>query len=161
MKKKVCIGLLLGFSLFFVFIVCFFFRIKVSYYENDFLAFHYDTTWKVKSGKNEVILQHKRGKIRFQEKDLGEDFIEIELKNIIKDVVYNIEEQNEDYKLIDSRIFDTSFAYLYENQDCNVLVRVYKLDEKLVVGYFEADINYFDILLDSVEEIFNSLKIIK
>ena len=39
------------------------------------------------------------------------------------------------------------------------LVNIYKKDNKVVIAYYSADSEVFDILLDSVDEIFNSIEI--
>ena len=80
-----------------------------------------------------------------------------------KDIIYGIEEQNKDYRLIN--MFDSpsdkyqSYSYLYENESNQVLVNVYKKDTKVIITYYEASNEYYDIVLDSVDTILNSLEI--
>jgi hypothetical protein len=40
-----------------------------------------------------------------------------------------------------------------------VLVNVYKKNDKLVIAYYQADSESYDVVLDSVDTILNSLEI--
>ena len=125
----------------------------------------YDTTWKPKINNNSVTLKHKKTKseINIQTKILEDNYMDIKLKEIINDIIYGIEEQNSDYRLINiydnpSDIYE-SYSYLYENDMEQTLVNIYKKDNKVVIAYFSANSEVFDILLDSVDNIFNSIEI--
>ena len=142
----------------------------VSYSVNDGgkvsgeFSVQYDASWKVKNG-NGLLLEHRKtGSIlNIQSKKIDENYIDTELKYLINDIMYSIEEQNKDYKLInvDDNISDNyeAFSYLYEKEKEQVLVNVYKYDDTIVVAYYEADSAYYDIVLDSVDTILNSLEI--
>lgn len=124
----------------------------------------YDSTWK-KVGNNEFKLKHKKtGSIlNIQSKEIEDNYIDTELKYIINDIVYSIEEQNPDYKLINtSSDISTkyeAFSYLYEKDMKQVLINIYKKNNKIVIAYYEADSNVYDIVLDSVDTILASLEI--
>ena len=139
--------------------------ISIKTYSNDSFSVKYDSTWKVKDGNNELILTHKKsnGTLSIKVKELDVSYIDTNLNDLIKDIMYSVEEQNKEYKLIsiDDNVSDKyeSYSYLYENNSDNVLVNVYKKDTKLVFVYYESNIEYFDIVLDSVDEIINSLDI--
>lgn len=135
-------------------------------YVNDNFIVEYDTTWKVLNNENELKLEHKKSKavLSIQCKVLDNNYIDTKLKDIISDVTYGIEQQNTDYRLINvgdspSDIYE-SYSYLYENGNEQVLVNVYKSDSKLIIVYYEADTKYYDIVLDSVDTILDSLEII-
>lgn len=124
----------------------------------------YDSTWK-KVSNNEFKLKHKKtGSIlNIQSKEIEDNYIDTKLKYIINDIVYSIEEQNPDYKLINtSNDVSTkyeSFSYLYEKDMKQVLVNIYKKNNKIVIAYYEADSKVYDIVLDSVDTILASLEI--
>jgi hypothetical protein len=48
---------------------------------------------------------------------------------------------------------------LYEDYSTQALVSIYKLDNKVIIVYYEAENEYFDIVLDSVETMLDSLVI--
>lgn len=124
----------------------------------------YDSTWK-KVGSDEFKLKHKKtGSIlNIQSKEIEENYVDTNLKYIINDIVYSIEEQNPGYKLINTSDYVSdkyeSFSYLYEKDMKQVLVNIYKKNNKIVIAYYEADSEVYDIVLDSVETILASLEI--
>lgn len=124
----------------------------------------YDSTWRLVN-KDEFTLKHKKtgSIISIQSKILEERYVDTELKYLIQDIMYSIEEQNQDYKLINVNDKNDSnyelFSYLYEKDMEQVLVNIYKKGNKLVVAYYKADSEVYDIVLDSVDTILASLKI--
>ena len=85
------------------------------------------------------------------------------MKYLIQDIMYSIEQQNKDYKLINMSDEAKSdyevYSYLYEKDMEQVLINVYKKGSKLVIAYYQADSEVYDIVLDSVDTIFASLRI--
>jgi hypothetical protein len=141
-------------------------RVKIKEYSNSNFRVKYDTTWKVKDSKDELYLVHKKtnSELRNQCKVLESNYIDTSLDDIIDDVIYGIEEQNKDYDLINrssgvSEKYD-SYSYLYEKDDKQVAVNIYKKDAKLVIAYYEADTKYFDIVLVSADEILKSVEFV-
>ena len=51
------------------------------------------------------------------------------------------------------------YSYLYEKDNEQVLVNIYKKDSKLVIAYYSASYEYFDVVLDSVDSMLKSLEI--
>ena len=146
--------------------VAFSLQIFIQKYENEFFKIEYDTTWKVLDKKEKLVLEHKtsKGILNIQNKKLEINFLDIPLKDIVSDIVYSIEKQNTDYKLINvgdspSEKYE-SFSYLYENGNEQVLVNIYKKDNVLIVVYYQSNSEYYDIVLDSVDTILDSLEII-
>ncbi len=141
------------------------FRITLKEYRNDNFRVQYDSTWKLDNDVNELKLIHKKTKsvLRIQSKELDTEYMDVSLKDIIIDIVDSIEKQNVDYKLINRKSnLDNdyeSFSYLYENGMMQVLVNIYKNNNKLVIAYYEANSEYYDIVLDSVETLLNTLEI--
>ncbi len=124
----------------------------------------YDSTWKLVN-KGEFTLKHKKtgSIISVQSKVLEDNYVDTELKYLIDDIRYSIEEQNKDYKLINmSDSIDSKYevySYLYEKDMEQVLVNIYKKNNKLVIAYYQADSEVYDIVLDSVDTILASLQI--
>lgn len=124
----------------------------------------YDSTWRLVN-KDEFMLKHKKtgSIISIQSKVLEDNYVDTELKYLIDDIMHSIEEQNKDYELINmSDDIDTkyeAYSYLYEKDMEQVLVNVYKKNNKLVIAYYQADSEIYDIVLDSVDTILSSLEI--
>ena len=124
----------------------------------------YDSTWRLVN-KDEFMLKHKKtgSIISIQSKVLEDNYVDTELKYLIDDIMHSIEEQNKDYELINmSEDIDTkyeAYSYLYEKDMEQVLVNVYKKNNKLVIAYYQADSEIYDIVLDSVDTILSSLEI--
>ena len=139
-------------------------KIREKEYSNDSYSIKYDTTWKV-TDKKELSLEHRKSKSTFNivVKELESNYYDTKLKDIIKDIIYDVESQNEEFKLIniEENISDKyeGFSYLYEKGNEQVLVNIYKKDNKLILAYYSASNEYFDIVLDSVDNMFNSLEI--
>ena len=110
-------------------------KVELKNYQNDYYKIKYDTTWNLKNNK----LEHKKSKsrIKVNYKVLDQSYIDIELKDIINDLLYSIEKQNKDYEKIMQK----------------------KIDNVLLFITFNADSEYFDILIDNVETILNSVEI--
>ena len=124
----------------------------------------YDSTWR-RTNNGEFKLKHKKtGSIlNIQSKVLEDNYVDTELKYLIDDIMYSIEQQNTKYKLINTANevnskYD-SYSYLYEKDMEQVLVNVYKKNNKLVIAYYEANSEYYDIVLDSIDTILDSLEI--
>ncbi len=168
MNKKVRIAIIVVLILAIIATVTFVLltRVKIKEYSNSNFRVKYDTTWKVKDSKDELYLVHKKtnSELRIQCKVLESNYIDTSLDDIIDDVIYGIEEQNKDYDLINrssgvSEKYD-SYSYLYEKDDKQVAVNIYKKDAKLVIAYYEADTKYFDIVLVSADEILKSVEFV-
>lgn len=135
-------------------------KVEIKNYQNDYYKIKYDTTWNLKNDK----LEHKKSKsrIKVSYKVLDQSYIDIELKDIINDLLYSIEKQNKDYEKIMQKKIDNpyeGYQVLYEDNDVQSLVTIYKKDNVLLFITFNADSEYFDILIDNVETILNSVEI--
>lgn len=165
MKKRiVVIVILMIVSLLIIGKICSLNKNFVKNFSNEIFKVSYDSSWNVNKTKKEFKLLHKKTNsiLNIQYKDLGNNYININLKDLISEIIYSIEKQNDDYKLINivenNKKYE-SYSYLYESDDKQVLVNIYKKNTILLIAYYEADIKYFDIVLDSVDSILNSLEI--
>lgn len=123
-----------------------------------------DDTWKVTDSTDEkIILKHKTedSYIEININKLEEDLEYYDIDELIDNIVYNISQDNKKYKLINkSKELVTKKEYhgykiLFEDDNSNVLLTVFKKEDKLIIIKFISPIDVFDILLDSVNNIIN------
>ena len=135
--------------------------------DNDSYYIEYDKNWKLKQKKKEnILLKHQSGsKIIIQIDKLSDNYKYSKIDELIDELKYNIKEQNKDYNLISSKdCYITKYKFkgykiLYENNNNQVMVNFYKKGDNLITIRYEANSNYFDILLDSVNNIIYNLNI--
>ncbi len=122
----------------------------------------YDNNWKVKEKKdNYVILNHKSSKslLKIEVIDLDKEYKYADIDDLIDEIIYNISEQNEVYKLISKQkdVFTqyefNGYKLLYETSSEQTMVMTFKKSDKLIIASYEAENKYFDMLLDSVQNI--------
>ena len=137
-------------------------KINEQYY-----AFEYDNTWKLKEKKkNKILLKHNSGsEITIQITELLDEYRYATIDELIDEIIYNVDNQNKGYNLISKKKdkitkykFD-GYKLLYENDKEQVMLTLYKKSDKLISIRYEAKNDYFDILLDSVHNIINNLDI--
>lgn len=122
----------------------------------------YDNSWKVKEKKdNYISLNHKSSKslLKIEVIDLDKEYKYTDIDDLIDEIVYNVGEQNKTYKLISKQkdIFTkyefNGYKLLYETETEQVMIISFKKSDKLIVASYEAKSKYFDMLLDSVQNI--------
>ncbi len=131
------------------------------------IAFKHDSTWKLKENKdNLIVLKHNSdSQIKIQITEINNDFKYSSIDELVDELLYGIQNQNKSYKLISknneviTNNHYNSYKFLYENDEEQVMVIAYKIGDKLVSIIYEASNDYFDILLDSVHSIVNSISI--
>lgn len=141
--------------------------LKIKELNNEYYTLKYDTSWKVKEkNKDQIILKHANGsKITIDITKLTSQNTYSEIKEIIDEVLYTVEEQNSDYQMISQKEEKIGlenvdgYKVLFENDQEQAMLITYKKGDKLVSFIFEANSNYFDILLDSVLTIVDNFKI--
>ena len=130
-------------------------------FKNDYYSFTYDTTWELTDKKKQVILKHnnKKSIITITCKELNTYLIDANLKDMISDVIYEVEKQNKDYKLLNKQYNEKYDRYelLYENGEEQSLVHITKKDNLLVFSYYNSLSKYFDITLDGFDTVSNTL----
>lgn len=122
----------------------------------------YDNSWKIKEKKDKyVILNHKASKslLKIEVIDLDKEYKYNDIDDLIDEIVYNIRKQNKTYKLISKQkdIFTkyefNGYKLLYETKTEQVMIMTFKKGDKLIVASYEAKNKYFDMVLDSVQNI--------
>lgn len=129
--------------------------------EGKTYSFLYDNSWCVKKKSESLIrLEHRSSSIiKIEMVDLVGEYKYLTIDELIDEVSYRILKDNDKYKLISkmedsfTKNRDNGYKMLYENKDKQVMVVTYKRGDKLIIISYEADSNYFDILLDSVQNI--------
>ena len=127
----------------------------------------YDDTWKIKEKEeNRITLKHNSGsEITFEINKLENDYKYLAIEDFIDDLMYSIQLQNENYKLLSSQDYKltnnqiSSYKLFYENGNNQIMVVLYKLNDELVMISYDASKDYFDILLDSVNSMINKFNI--
>ena len=139
-------------------------KIRIKDYSNSNFKVSYDTTWKVKNDKDQLYLIHKKtgSELKIQCKVLDSNYIDTDLSELIDDIMYSItnQETNKDYVLINREVANQEYSYLYENNDKQALVKIRKKDAKVLIIYYESDSKHYDIVLDSVDMILDSLEFV-
>ena len=137
------------------------FQSNIKEYKTDTYTIKYDRSWKRK-GKNEntIKLKHKSNStIYIEVMDLKEEQKYLGTEDIIEELLYNIGLENKEYNILQkeksniTRHSYEGYKLLYENKTHQALVVVAKKSEKVMLFTYEAKHEYFDILLDSVENI--------
>ena len=149
-------------------LVVYFVAKKVSFSKNEYKGTYYkvvyDDSWKSKVKDDQLTLSHKKSKgtINIYYKVLDNDLIDTNLEDIISDILSSLNEQNKTYRMI-SKVYNNekydSFQIIYENEGEQSLVNIYKQDNVLIFIVYNNDNEYFDVVLDSVDSIIDSLEI--
>lgn len=141
---------------------------EIKEYKNDKYAFKYDTSWKIKEKKEESIklVHNKDSEVNIQIVSLEEEYKYSTSDDILDELLFNLEKQNSSYKLLSKeKDLITKYKYdgyklLYENEESQVLVIMGKKADKVLLVTYEATNEYFDILLDSVQNIVYDFQIL-
>ena len=135
--------------------------------ENEYYSLQYDSTWRlVHKKKNKTMLQHNSGSlITFQIVELADEYRYLSIDEIVDEILYNIQKQNNSYHLLFqekdeiTKYYFDGYKLLYENDDRQVMIYVYKKSNQLISVKYEAKSHYFDMLLDSVNTIVYNLNV--
>ena len=149
-------------------LVIYFVARRVSFskkeYKGTYYKVVYDDSWKSKVSDGNLTLTHKKSKgtIEFHYKLLDNNLIDTNLEDIISDILTSLNEQNKDFKMI-SKVYNNekydSFQVLYEDDKDQCMINIYKQDNVLIIISYNNSNDYFDIVLDSVDSILDSIEI--
>lgn len=136
-------------------------------YENDNFLVKYDSTWSISKKDNQsVTLKHNNAsEININYLDLDDNYAYDSISELSDKIKVNIEKQNSSYNLIakDNNIENyqkyDGYKLLFENGINQSMVVMLKYSDKLVILTLNAENKYFDILLNSFENIVYYLKI--
>lgn len=135
-------------------------------FNNDYYSVSYDGSWHIlKTNKDKLVLSHGKGSLIFNILELTDNKMYQDIDSLIDDIKYDIEKSNPNYKLLSQdKTYITKnhflgYSYLYENKNNNVKVSVYKDSKYIVIITYEAKSKYFDMLLDSANNVIYNFKL--
>ena len=136
-------------------------NIDMYAFNNNYYDFNYDKTWQVKDKSDlSVSLNNKdKASLNIELINIDDEYKYSDLSDIIDDLLYTINSQNSNYKLISkkedkvTKLEYSGYKLLYENDESQAMITILKSGDKVVVFNYEALNKYFDILLDSVQNI--------
>ena len=140
-------------------------KVKIRDVTKDNYFVQYDNTWKiVKKEEKEIELKHKKSNsiLNIKINDLNEEKQYKTMDEILDNLLYNIQEENKDYKLIykeKTKLTKNNmdgYKILFENEEKQAEIAFYKQGDKVIIFTYEASFEYFDILIDSVNNIIYS-----
>ena len=150
-------------------VVVYFIIKKVSFakqeYVGNYYKVQYDSSWSSSTKDDNLILKHRKSKgtINIYYKLLDKELIDANLEDIISDIISSLSEQNDGYKMI-SKVHKNekydSYYLIYEKDNDQSLVAIFKQDNVLVFIVYNNNSDYFDIVIDSVDSIIDSLEIL-
>lgn len=134
---------------------------KIKEFKNEYYTFKYNTAWKLKNNDEKSILltNNKNASIDIEIISLEDEYRYLPIEDLLDELLYNLQNQNKDYKLLFKEAASVTknnykgYKMLYENGQTQVMLVIYKRAENLVICKYEANNSYFDILLDSAQNI--------
>ena len=151
-----------------IFIYKFFVKPKISlkHYNNSVYTVNYDSTWKLsQKEQNKLTLKHNNAIINIEITTLDNDYLYMSLENIVDEILYVIKKDNPNYYLIAKEPSSVTinqydgYQLLYEDGENEVLLTLFRKENKIVSIVYEAPYEDFDILLDSVKDIIYNFKL--
>ncbi len=136
-------------------------KINTKVFDNNYYLFSYDTKWSIskKSGLQVNLKNGSKGTLGIQSFQIEDEYKYLNIADFIDDILYGINEQNKTYKLISqsndkiTKYSYDGYKFLYEGDSSQTMVVVTKIGDKMLLFNYEAKNKYFDILIDSVENI--------
>lgn len=168
-KITICLLIVLIISILGLIFMLLFNKTSIKTYKNKTFTTKYDSTWTLnKSKSNQVTFKHsKSGLITIKVDELEDKYIYESIDTLIDDIVSGISSQNKNYVLLgEEKVKLTSdnldgYKLLFEAGDNQVLVSIIKQSNKIITYTYEAQLEYFDILLDSAQNILYNFKLVK
>lgn len=134
-------------------------------YKGKLFSISYDSTWKVKSKKDNILeLVHRKSKssLVIEETLLQDSYQYSVIDDLIDELSYSISNQNKKYKLLSKAKTkvgkDNSDGYklLFEDDKNQIMVVITKAGANLRLFTYSAKYEYFDMVLDSASSIMES-----
>lgn len=137
-------------------------------FANGTYSIRYDGTWRASdSTETKIRFTHKTNStLDFSIVDLKDADADKNLSELVDGVKYGIEKSNKSYKLINNQSKTVTknnyeaYQMLYENESSESMIIVGKKDARIFIINYIADKNYFDILLDSAQNIISNFNLI-
>ncbi len=140
---------------------------NIKLYDGKYVKFNYDSYWKITADNNlSIKLENKnKGLINIELLELDNNYKYEKLENILENLLFDLNKQNKDYNLIFKKATTLThkaldgYEVLYEANDSEILLDIAKNNDNLLIFTYEANNKYFDMLLDSVQNIIYKLEI--
>lgn len=138
---------------------------KIKNYNNKYFKGKYDSTWKLKTKNNKLLFTNKGGNLKIESVDLKDDYKYSTIDDLYEKIVDEITKQNKTYKVLKkekasiTRNDYDGYKVLLESKKNEVMLEYYKTVDKLVVITYSMTSDYYDILLDSAENIIYNLTV--
>lgn len=141
---------------------------KIKEFKNEYYTFKYNTSWKIKdNNQNSISLINKENStLDIKIVTLEDEYRYLPIEDILDEFLYNMQNQNKDYNLLFKEKYSITknnyegYKMLYENDKNQAMIIVYKIAEKLIICKYEADNTWFDILLDSAQDVIYNFDIV-
>ena len=128
---------------------------KIHEISNNNYSFQYDSTWKIdKNNEMETSLIHKKSKSKLEIKisELEDELQYKTIDEIFDSLLYNIQKQNSNYKLIykeQAKITNQDmdgYKILFETDENQASIYIYKQGNRLVTFTYEATYEYLSLI---------------
>ena len=138
---------------------------KMEKVGKDNYYLQYDDTWKIeKKEDTEIDFVHKNSgsKLKIRINQLENETQYKSIDELFDSFLYNIQNQNKTYNLVykEKSKFQNQnldgYKLLFETDENQVEICLYKKGDKLIIFTYEATSEYFDILLDSATNIIDN-----
>ena len=137
---------------------------SLSKYQSNTISFSYDQSWSVSKVDGNIYLTKNNGSvITMSIVPLTEEMENMSIEEINSSVISKLINENDEYKKItDTSMKVTSVYYdgyktLLENNTSEALVYVTATNDSVLIINYTAKNKYFDMSLDSVENIVGSI----
>lgn len=141
-------------------------NIELKKYHNDNYSFKYASTWHItKNKREETSLKSAKANLNIKLITLADEYKYSNIDDILENIIYELNNQNNNYKLIsqkDTKLTKEDYSgykLLYESKDKQAMVNIIKNGERVILFIYESPNKYFDILLDSVQNIIYNFKL--
>lgn len=135
-------------------------KITIKEFKNNYCSFNYDNSWKIQEQKeNSILLANKQSSLNIEVVSLENEYKYLSIEDMLDEFLFSINQQNQQYSLLfKEKDYITENSYegykiLYEDGESQSMIMICKKDDKLFVFNYEAKNKYFDILLDSAQNI--------
>lgn len=144
-------------------------KLKEKEVKEKSYSLKYDSSWKLKEKTDTLIaLKHNASKslLKFELIGLEDEYQYSDIEDLMDEVLYHINSINKEYKLIAKKedVFTSNqfkgYKMLYEKEKEQVMVVAFKKSDKLIMICYEAESKYFDILLDSVQNVIYNFNVV-
>lgn len=154
-----------------IFIMCFSIRFiidsnSLKKYSSDKISFNYDNSWTISKNDNNIYLVDKNGSsIIISVMNIDNDIASMTIDEINSSIISKLLQDNDKYKKIAEEsckitsVYYDGYKTLLENDLTQSLIFVTVTSDYVLTINYSASNKYFDLGIDSVENIVGSIAI--